>query len=143
MQKLKLNISNLEKAQQIAKIGNWELDYIEDKLTWSNEIYNILEINPESYKPSYKTTFQFVHPEDWEMVKKTFETSKKENKDYSIVFRMLLKNNHILIYLFLEQLQGHPKLSLNDTKYYCAMNLMEYFANSEYHLAQQCLLFLQ
>jgi len=94
-EKLKLNISNLEKAQQIAKIGNWELDYIHDKLTWSNEIFNILEINSESYKPSSKTTFQFVHPEDREMVKNTFETSKKENKDYSIVFRMLLKNNHI------------------------------------------------
>ena len=77
-----MNISNLEKAQQIAKIGNWELDYIEDKLTWSNEIYNILEINPISYTPSYETLFQFAHPEDWKMVKNVFETSKKEKKDY-------------------------------------------------------------
>lgn len=38
----------LKKAQEIAKMGSWEWDALEDKVKWSAEMYNIFEIEPET-----------------------------------------------------------------------------------------------
>jgi PAS domain S-box-containing protein len=38
----------LKEAQEIAKLGSWEWDAIQDKVKWSSEMYRIFEISPET-----------------------------------------------------------------------------------------------
>lgn len=38
----------LKEAQEIAKLGSWEWDAVNDKVKWSAEMYNIFEIDPET-----------------------------------------------------------------------------------------------
>ena len=44
----------LEKAQSIVKLGSWSLDLTLNKLFWSNEIYNIFEIDKDKFDASYE-----------------------------------------------------------------------------------------
>ncbi len=57
-------LSKLNEAQHIGKIGSWEWDIKTGKVWWSNELYNIFEVDPAAYIPSIESNARFVHPED-------------------------------------------------------------------------------
>ena len=56
-------------AQALAHIGNWQWDLKTKKLSWSDEIYNIYELEPQSELISEKIAL-YNHPEDAESVHK-------------------------------------------------------------------------
>ncbi len=88
------NIS-LVKAQQIAHMGSWVLDLINNQLSWSDEIYRIFEINPEEFNASYEAFLEFVHPDDREFVDNAYTESVRNKTPYSIEHRLLLKDGKI------------------------------------------------
>lgn len=59
-------------AQRIAHLGNWEWDIREDKLYWSDELYRIFGLSPDTFTPTYKVFLSFVHGDDRESVKNLF-----------------------------------------------------------------------
>lgn len=85
----------LNEAQEIAKFGNWELDIINNRLFWSDEIFRIFEINPEAFDASYETFLETVHPEDRETVNNTYTASLKNKTNYCIEHRLLMKDGRI------------------------------------------------
>ncbi|NOR29367.1 MAG: PAS domain S-box protein [Lutibacter sp.] len=85
----------LKEAQLVAKIGNWDYDLVNDTLTWSDEIYKLLEINPTTYKPSYNSMLQYIHPDDRELLDYTFNKSITEKTEYKLEHRALLKNGDV------------------------------------------------
>ena len=92
---LKENEKRLREAQQIAKVGSWELEFPELKLTWSKEIYNIFELDPDEEKPSYDHFLNSIHPEDHKMVDAVYAESIKDKASYDVVHRLLLKNGRV------------------------------------------------
>ena len=61
--------ARMRRAQRIARIGNWEYDVEADHLHWSDEIYEIFGVEPESFEQSQEAFYRFVHPEDLEQQK--------------------------------------------------------------------------
>jgi PAS domain S-box-containing protein len=59
-------LSKLNEAQHIAKIGSWDWNIVTDKSWWSDELYNIFEVDPGTYVPTMESNAKFVHPEDAE-----------------------------------------------------------------------------
>ncbi|WP_434685230.1 PAS domain-containing protein [Pseudanabaena minima] len=57
-QALQRSEARLQEAQQIAHLGSWELDVITKKVTWSEEIFNILALDPHSPVPTFDQFFQ-------------------------------------------------------------------------------------
>ena len=53
----------LKEAQQIAQIGHWDWDVTTNRLTWSDNMYNIYGIDKES-GIDYEKFIGLVHPED-------------------------------------------------------------------------------
>ena len=53
----------LSEAQQIARIGRWDIDYRADKRYWSESFYDILQFDP-SVTPSSELFMQRIHPDD-------------------------------------------------------------------------------
>jgi len=49
---LNLTAKRLNEAQRMAHIGNWELDLVTNRLTWSDEVFRIFEIDEERFQPS-------------------------------------------------------------------------------------------
>ncbi|MGA8978410.1 MAG: response regulator [Pedococcus sp.] len=59
----------LAEAQSIAKIGSWEWDVQRDKVTWSDELYRIYEVEPgHAIIPDYQSFLDHVHPDDRDRV---------------------------------------------------------------------------
>ncbi|MCP4342305.1 MAG: PAS domain S-box protein [Desulfobulbaceae bacterium] len=85
----------LLEAQEIASLGRWELDLTNNQLIWSDSIYAILEINRETYTPSYETLFHFVHPDDRSPLDTAYQRSVKEKTPYQIEHRLLMSDGRI------------------------------------------------
>lgn len=55
---------NLQTAQRIAHIGNWEFDLATRTVTWSDEIKRIYGLEPTKPTPTPEEHILMVHPED-------------------------------------------------------------------------------
>ncbi|MFQ5645113.1 MAG: PAS domain S-box protein, partial [Thiogranum sp.] len=86
---------NLTEAQQLAHIGNWELDLVKDTLEWSDEIFRIFEIDPEQFQPSYEGFLNAIHPDDRDRVNQAYTDSLENKAPYNITHRLLMKDGRI------------------------------------------------
>lgn len=85
----------LVEAQNLAHIGNWELDLIKDELAWSDGIYRIFEIDKEKFGESYEAFLDAIHPDDRERVNNAYTNSLKTKQPYNIVHRLLMKDGRV------------------------------------------------
>jgi PAS domain S-box-containing protein len=81
---------NLRHAQETAKIGSWEWDFVTDKITNSAEIFNIFGIEDEQFDGSFTSLLEkVVYPEDKHIVKAaaehTLQTGVGQTAEYRIV----------------------------------------------------------
>ncbi|WP_263831755.1 PAS domain S-box protein [Sulfurospirillum oryzae] len=81
-----------QEAQRIAKIGSWKLDIATQAITWSEEMYRIFEIDPQSTKSRRKLFMEIIHPEDLSYVKEIHYQAQKKYMPYETTHRILLKN---------------------------------------------------
>jgi len=51
-------------TQGVAHLGTWEWDISEPTAVWSEELYRIYGLTPETYTPSYDRYLEMVHPDD-------------------------------------------------------------------------------
>lgn len=54
----------LANAQRIVHLGNCEWCPNTGDMTWSEEVYRLLECDPSNIKPSYQMLLKYIHPED-------------------------------------------------------------------------------
>lgn len=66
---LRQSEARLREAQQIAHLGSWELDVITQKVTWSEEIFTILSLDPLSSTLTHEQFVQFLAPHEQERLK--------------------------------------------------------------------------
>ncbi|MCU7934189.1 MAG: response regulator [Candidatus Thiodiazotropha sp. (ex Dulcina madagascariensis)] len=85
----------LKETQRIARLGQWELNLEDDKLTWSDEVYRIFEIKRDKFGASYKAFLDAIHPEDLESVNTAYTTSIETKTPYEIIHRLLMKDGRI------------------------------------------------
>ncbi|MEB3249153.1 MAG: PAS domain-containing protein [Merismopediaceae bacterium] len=82
-------------AQRIAKLGNWELDLKTNYLYWSEEIFQIFEINPQQFAPSYEGFLKAIHPDDREKVNDAYRQHLHDQTPYQIVHRLLMPDGRV------------------------------------------------
>jgi PAS domain S-box-containing protein len=64
-----------KQAQALAHIGNWEWDVASNKVTWTDELYRIFGLEPQSLNITFENFLTLVHPDDIELVRKeTFKS---------------------------------------------------------------------
>ena len=59
----------LDRAQQIAGVGSWELDLATGRYIWSKELYRIRGLSPDSFQPDFDNVAVYVHPDDYPFVR--------------------------------------------------------------------------
>lgn len=88
-------LANLRQAEKIAKIGNWHLDLCCNKLDWSDEIFEIFELDKETFEPTYDAFLNVIHPDDRSKVAHAYENSLITKQKYEITHRLLMKDGAI------------------------------------------------
>ena len=84
-----------QEAQTVAQIGSWVMHFPERNLTWSPEIYRILELDSAHTPPSKELFLSRVHPDDRELIRKAYKSALKTGRPYEAKHRLLLKNGEV------------------------------------------------
>jgi len=80
-----------EQVQALAHIGNWQWDLKTRRLSWSDEVYRIYELEPQSNIPSEKIA-SYNHPEDVEKVHQIMQWSYETAQPHDFYYRIILEN---------------------------------------------------
>lgn len=87
----------LARSQQIAHFGSWEFDLINEKIYWTDELYRIYGLLPQSIVITDEVFFKMVHPEDVDIIKKSITDLTNNHKPYQINFRIIRPDGAIRI----------------------------------------------
>lgn len=91
-QALQESEATLLRAQTVAHIGSWRLDFGAGKLAWTPEVFRIFGL-PEDTPLSYETFLSCVHPEDREMVDAVWQATLMAGETYHVQHRILVEGN--------------------------------------------------
>jgi PAS domain S-box-containing protein len=92
---LSVTHDNLKKAEKLAKIGNWSLDLVTSELDWSDEIFNIFEIDKGKFGASYEAFLHAIHPDDRDEVNRAYTNSLETKQKYEISHRLLMDDGRV------------------------------------------------
>jgi PAS domain S-box-containing protein len=97
---LKESEERLQRSQEIAHLGSWELDLADSSLTWSDEVYRIFGIKPQEFEATYEAFLKAVHQDDRDAVDTAYSGSVSEGKDgYEIEHRIIRRDNGEIRYV--------------------------------------------
>lgn len=89
---LRQSEERLKRSQEIAHLGSWELDIVNNHLSWSDEVYRIFGLRPQEFKATYEAFLERVHPDDRKAVDDAYAGSLSEGRDaYEIEHRVVRK----------------------------------------------------
>lgn len=90
----------LNEMGKMAKVGGWQIDLLTNKLTWTDEVYKIHEVNSD-FKPTVENAIDFYYGSSRHIIEnalnKAIETGEKFNVDLNIkTARGNIKNVHAI-----------------------------------------------
>src|SRR5574339_350404 len=72
----------LNESQQVAGVGSWEWDAADNQVIWSDELYRIFGLEPQSMPGTFEAYLERVHPDDRDRVKLAIETALREGTSF-------------------------------------------------------------
>ena len=81
--------TRLTEAQRLAHIGNWEWDILNDRITWSDEMYRIFGLTPRSIEPSFDHYLRLIHPEERDTVNNIVQSAYETHKPFHFYHRLI------------------------------------------------------
>ena len=85
-----------KQAEELANMGNWSWDVKNNKLSWTDQLYKIYGLAPQSEEITIDRFLSFVHPEDRSHVESGIqEIYKEKNIDYT--FRIITADGKLKI----------------------------------------------
>jgi len=94
---LEKNIELLRLSQQLALLGSFEYNVREDKLTWSDTMFTIMEQDIRLGVPTREEVLKLVHPDDINAVNNIFRQALEKGTAYTTEYRMVFpgKTKHL------------------------------------------------
>jgi PAS domain S-box-containing protein len=87
--------AGLAEAQELAHIGSWEWDIASDRVTWSDELYRLYGLEPQSVEIDYETYVARIHPDDRERVQDAVRQARGARRPFSFEHRIQLDDEQI------------------------------------------------
>jgi DNA-binding NtrC family response regulator len=82
-------------AEEMARLGHWELDLVRGSLVWSDEIYRMFGRTPKEFDATFEAFLRYVHPDDRAFVSEAYSSSVKNHTGYDIVHRLLMEDGAV------------------------------------------------
>lgn len=85
----------LREAQRVANIGSWDLDHTTETLLWSDQVFQIFEIEPQDFSGTYGGFLEGVHPEDRDRVDQAYQRSLAQGSSYHCIHRIMTPQGQV------------------------------------------------
>ena len=87
----------LTEAQRLTRTGSWAWNVRTRETFWSQEMFRILEYDPEKTKPALSHFYERIHPEDRSLVEQRaqMESTQKDRVDSGADYRIVLPDGTI------------------------------------------------
>jgi PAS domain S-box-containing protein len=79
----------LAEAQKLAGLGCWEWDPASGRVNWSDEMYTIYGVEPGSFRPSFESYLERIHPDDRARAAATVALALMDNRAFSMDERIV------------------------------------------------------
>ena len=79
----------LEELQRLAKLGSWEFDVRENRVSWTDGLYSIYGLTRESFPATYEGYLDRVHPDDRERVARTIGAALEQGGSFEFEERII------------------------------------------------------
>ncbi|HKL91414.1 MAG TPA: PAS domain-containing sensor histidine kinase, partial [Allomuricauda sp.] len=79
-------------AQEVANVGHWNWDIVENEITWSDQLYKIFNQDSQTFNANYESLVEIIHPEDRKAFNEDVTKCIKENTLHDIVHRIVVGN---------------------------------------------------
>ena len=89
LQKLKRSEQLNSQAQAMNRLGNWTWEIQKNRLSWSDELYRIYGMEPQSEILSFEKFIAFVHPDDRESRVKKLQEQLQDTELRDYYFRII------------------------------------------------------
>ncbi len=80
---------NLKQAQQIGRMGSWELDLRTNTVIWSEMVYRLYGLEPDGRPIELETVFARIHPEDSPKLREEIRRAVSERRGYLVEYRLI------------------------------------------------------
>ena len=74
--------AGMAEAQRVARVGSWEWEVSTGAVSWSNEHFRLLGLEPGAVIPSLDVYLQHVHPDDRDKAKATLNLSFRNGRPF-------------------------------------------------------------
>ncbi|GAA2030067.1 hypothetical protein GCM10009740_19660 [Terrabacter terrae] len=82
-------LDQLAEAQAIARVGSWEWDVVEDRVSWSEELSRIYGLAAEEAMPSVETFIGRIHPDDRGQVRQVIRAALESEDSFEFEARLV------------------------------------------------------
>lgn len=92
---LRLKQHMLSEAQRIAHIGSWDANIATGKITWSDEMYRIYGVSPDTFEVTVEAFVKLIHPDDQAAMLRWVKATISGKKEPELDFRILLSDGAV------------------------------------------------
>ncbi|MCK9238341.1 MAG: bacteriohemerythrin [Thiopseudomonas sp.] len=93
--KRELAIEQLERAEALAQLGHWRIDYATKEVLWSQQIFRLFERDANSYRPNLESYLELVHPDDRVALYRSYESAADTLSQLHLEHRLLLNEGKV------------------------------------------------
>ena len=94
-EELRQNEAQLRQAQRIARLGSWEIDLLQQKVSWSDEVFRIFGVDPHEYVVTLESYQEFIHPDDRDFVEQSLRATVTKQQTLRFNHRVRLPDGSI------------------------------------------------
>jgi PAS domain S-box-containing protein len=86
----------LAEAQEVARLGSWQWDIDADRIAWSDELYRLYGLEPQSVDIDFDTFIGLVHPDDRALVQRGVEKASAGGRPFALEHRTVTRDGRML-----------------------------------------------
>jgi PAS domain S-box-containing protein len=88
-------VAAFNEAQQVARVGSWDWNIVENQVTWSDELFRLYGLEPQSQEMTYEAYLERVHPDDREFTRETVDRAYREGEPFVSEQRIVLPDGRV------------------------------------------------
>jgi PAS domain S-box-containing protein len=87
----------LAEAERVAQMGSWEWDIPQNRMSWSDGLFDIYGLTPAAFDPTLEGAEQRVYPDDRRRVRETLDNALADRSSFTLEYRMVRADGRVRI----------------------------------------------